>query len=79
MPTEKYIMLASLEIIIIDLNDFILYMGVDTVFCSGLKSKFSSIESCFGSGIHFPYNLNFQIRGPSAFSESVQFIFFCLF
>ena len=59
---------------------------------SGLKSKFSSIESCFGSGIHYPSNPNFrvlspvfgsgthfplnpnvQVRGPSVFSESVQF------
>ena len=30
-----------------------LFQSVDTVFCPGLKSKFSSIESCFGSGIHF--------------------------
>ena len=69
--------------------DICLKVVVDTVFCPGLKSKFPSIESCFGSGIHFPLNpklsksvqmsISFKSKfpspGPSLFSESIQFIF----
>ena len=35
-----------------------IYADVDTVFCPGLKSKFPSLESCFGSRIQCPFNPN---------------------
>ena len=41
-----------------------LLISVDTVFCPGL-------ESCFGSGIHFPFNPNLFKSNP-ILSKSVQ-------
>ena len=63
--------------------ELILIAVVDTIFCPGLKSKFSSIESCFRSRIHFslnpnlspyPSNPNFQVQDPFPFNPNfVQF------
>ena len=43
---------------------------VDTVFCPDLKSKFSSIESCFGSGIHFTFNPNLSKISPNPYNPN---------
>ena len=51
----------------------IIIMIVDTIFYPGLKSKFSILESCFGSGIHFSYNPNFRVRGPCFVSIQSNF------
>ena len=51
--------------------------SVDTVFCPGLKSKFSNLESCFGSGIHFPFNPNSSKSFKSKFSSSEFKVMFC--